>query len=160
MTSSLSRPPISVLCFVLFLFTPGILKYVSLLFLRPQKSHYRLESMRVNTTKLKLNSFSQSSFIKLFSGVLTDICHFPLFPVLSGLGIPPVFLTICFPSFSVMALLTQLAKMLCFILFSSFCSRVFDSRPLLQLTLLGWCQWCLGVPSSEHHTWLLARKRL
>jgi len=48
--------------------------------------------LRVNTTKLKLNGFSQSSFIKLFSGVLTDAHHFPLFPVLSGSGIPLVFL--------------------------------------------------------------------
>lgn len=81
----------SYICFFLLLFMPGILKYVSLLCLL--KSYYRLGSTRVNTTKLKFNGFSQSSFImKLFSGVLTDAHHFPLFPVLSGLGIPPVFL--------------------------------------------------------------------
>lgn len=68
-----SLKPSSYICFLLFML--GILTYVSLLCLLER--HCGLGSTGVNTSKLKLNSFSQSSFIMLFSGVLTDAHHFP-----------------------------------------------------------------------------------
>lgn len=63
----------SYICFMLLML--GILTYVSLLCLL--EGHCGLGSTGVNTIKLKLNSFSQSSFIMLFSGVLRDAHHFP-----------------------------------------------------------------------------------